>query len=365
MTVFIGRRSEGMSSKTTQVVHESESQRQHVRLQVAARAEIQGKFYQVRDMSSGGLRVQGIEKSLEPGTQTDIKLEVPFEGFALKLDMKVRAGKVDSKHKTLGLTFTALSESQISILNFILKSTMTGTVVTEGDIIHIAGRNNFVQRRQESADAQEKNKSPAALIRRITPTAALVLTGLVGLVLILGSIYKNVAVIASPRAVVEGNIIIARSTADGVFYSLVSEDMQEVSEGQFIGEIEISVISQTTNKPVQTKLIVQSPCDCQLIHQYARNGEFRAMGEPLFKLIPVASVPWISAMLKPEEALRLREDGKAHISIAGQDTYLKGHIKNIGFKPGDNSVAVVKVIPDENISASLISRPAFVEFRLH
>ncbi len=341
-----------------QLVHESETQRQHVRVLVPSSVEIEGAFYPVRDLSSGGICVQDIGKTYRRGQLLDMELTLPFEDFSLQLALQAEVEHCDGGKKVMGCRFTGLSDTRISILNFFLKSFMAGSVMSEGDLLNIVSRNNFAQRRKE-----ENPDGGKVLAWRSVPALLLVVSGALILLFVLGNLYERAFIIKSYQGLVKSEIVIARAGSDGQFHSLLpARGAETVSKGQPLAEIHGAALAENMLRPLPVTMTLKSPCDCYLIRQYVRDGEFRSLGEPLFKLIPIEAKPWISAKILPKDAQRLDLRGKADIRIAGEESFIEGRITDIDFENDDISAAIVRVQSDKSLPMNLIGRPAYVEF---
>ena len=75
----------------TQIVHEAEVHRQHVRLRIPIAVEIDGTRYAVDDWSMGGVGVASLITSRQPGERFPARLIFPLEDFeiALRLDCQM------------------------------------------------------------------------------------------------------------------------------------------------------------------------------------------------------------------------------------------------------------------------------------
>lgn len=54
-----------------EVVHESEAQRQHLRVQIPARVKVEGWSYPVADLSAGGMKIRDMDKIFQDGRSLD------------------------------------------------------------------------------------------------------------------------------------------------------------------------------------------------------------------------------------------------------------------------------------------------------
>ncbi|NCC20838.1 MAG: hypothetical protein EOM26_00075 [Alphaproteobacteria bacterium] len=341
------------------ITHESEAQRQHVRLQIPAKAEIAGNAYPVKDISSGGIRVEAAKPVVKKSGLADIRLIFPFAAFSMDLCVKGQAVHFDKDRKTAGFRFTELGQSQMSILNHIIKATMAGAMVTEGDVIHILSRDNFVNARNDNR--AKKKRGVFFFVRRAV--AMLLILGLGGLALafVAGNLYENNRVLKAYEGKVVSENVIVRSPAEGVFEPLIPPGTTQVAMNQPLGTIRRGGGLQNA-----AGVTLKSPCDCYIVERFVRPGEFRGMGESVFKMVPIESRPYISTTLPPEQALRLRLQDDANIRIAGEGTFIEGNVVGIETEQRLNEMmTTVQVRPSELLPIDVIGRPAYVEFLVY
>jgi len=343
------------------IVQESETQRQHVRVEIPARARIGSELFKVKNMSVGGISVYAGEE-ITKHVAGNIKILFPFNAYAFHLEIKAQFVDYDREKKIASLKFIELNASQASLINYILKSYMTGTLITEGDLISIAARDNTVKIKPHFDD---EDRSPKAVLKRVLPTAFIAMVGVAGLLFFAGNVYENSLVVKSYHGVVESEKIDVRSFAEGTVTVLIPDEAERVTKGQPLAIIERAhnvmrtglAASETSNE--QT---VYSPCDCYILLRHVQTGEFRAFGEPLFSLVPVESRLWVTALLEPEKSHHLRLQGDTNIRIAGESGFVVGHIMDISVDGLEKPYTKIRIKPEESLPLDLMGRPAYVEF---
>ena len=358
-----------MSDAAPQILHENEAQRQHIRVEIPAQATINGKDYEVHDVSVGGLRVKNVSGSFKKNQTFDCALTFPFEGFMLQVNIPCLVETYDSKEKTLGGKYSELTTAQLSILNLVIKSRMAGTLITESDLLHIAGRDNTVKFR---ADVNNDNTEKSKIKKNVT-LGLILLAGFLGLAFIIGNVYESVSVLKSYQGVVQTDTIISRANVDGEFKSLITEDIEQITKGQPLAEISSFAVAipETSegaeNPPIMTpvKTTIYSPCDCFVMHRFVNDGEFRALGESLFKLVPIDARAWVKATILPEDAQRLNFQDAAKIRIAGETTFIEGNVMNFNATNDDVPTIQVRVRPKTKLPNEFIGRPAYIEFMVY
>ncbi|MBU6234401.1 MAG: PilZ domain-containing protein [Alphaproteobacteria bacterium] len=395
-----------MKSATQQVVHESETQRQHVRIQIPARAELGGRTYMVKDLSVSGLSIEDVGATYIDGAQIDLTLNVPFESFSLNVALKAFVTHYDTNAKVLGAQFTNLSREQLSILNAIIQSYMSGVIIKEGDLLNVVARDNFVKIRKEIS--KEEKRDLGSLAKRAMPFLFMGVAAILGGFFVMGNVYEKMLVLKSYQAVVTSESIVLRASAPGIFKSAIADGTEKVTKGQVLGTLEVSgayvvpgataqaaapapaatpateatpsadgaVAADATAAPVVTPapvttkagttlVSIVSPCDCYMTKQYVQDGLFRDIGEAVFKLVPTDTKPNIKATISAEDVVRLNLRDKATMRVTGEEGVVVGTVQDIETLDANAASSIVTIRPERPLSYKLTDRPAYVEFYVH
>jgi mannuronan synthase len=347
-----------MSTQTTaseKIVHESEIHRHHIRIALPASAVVNGNTYKVSDLSSGGFSINS--KDTFPLEPLNVKLLFAFDSFSFHLDVNARLVYKD-KDKA-GFSFAALNARKISLLNYIIKSYLSGLIITEGDIINVASRNDFSKLREKPKSNDNTFKKGWT---KIVPVGALFLIGFTGLFLLFSNIYETAVIIKSPFGIVESETYTARAETNGIFHSLLAQGTRKVIKDQPLG-----VIKANSSLPDDAagNYILKSPCDCIIAQQQAKEGEFRALGEPLFELTPLSARPWVIANLTPDQMYRLKLQDSAYVRIIGESKFVEGNITEFLPPSFNKDFVQVKVKTKEPLPLEAVSRQAYVEFSVY
>jgi hypothetical protein len=335
-----------------QIVHESETQRQHVRLPLPAVVELGGKEYGVRDLSSGGVGVKDITGEYKRGQHVRLRLRLPFGSFSLDANLEAEVQHYNAKEKTLGCVFVNLSAEHIALLNHVLRAFMAGDIVASGDLLNVAARDNTAKVRNKTQNAAAPD------LKKQLP--GLVLIGALGLLIaafILGNLYTSLFVVKAGDAAIAGPVIDLTAPSDGIFHAKLDPGVSLTQPGQTIGAVGGNEI--------------KSPCNCYIVTQTAADGGYVAEGKRLITLIPVNAKPWISAEIDPQLASKIGPDTKATITVFGAKTEYTAHVISMESGlvsaeaqavPGAARPVVMKLAPDQKIPVDLTNRPATVVF---
>lgn len=388
-----------------QIVHESETQRQHVRVQIPARAEIASRTYMVKDLSVSGASIEGVDTPYIDGAQFNLTLTVPFESFSLNVSLKAFVTHYDAPSRLLGCQFTDLTREQLSILNSIIQSYMSGVIIKEGDLLNVVARDNFVKIRKELS--KEEARDIKSVAKRALPFLFMGLAAILGGFFVMGNVYEKMLVLKSYQASVQSESIVLRSSAPGIFKSAIAEGTEKVTKGQVLGTIEVSSFAaaasmpapvaaapvvapvvvappvETPSTPEATEesvvediepqagesaanvISIVSPCDCYFVRQYVADGLFRDVGEALFKLLPADTKPVIEAVVNAEDIVRVGMRDKANVRISGEEAIVVGVVQKIETADDKAAQSIVTIRPEKPISYKLVDRPAYVEFFVH
>lgn len=352
-------------STAAKIERESEPQRHHVRLQVPAIIVIGMEKYMTEDISAGGFCIRASREIFEKGLQ-DIKVYFPFQNFAFHLQLKAKPVYHNQILNTVGFTFPAIDSRQLSLLNLVIKSSLSGEIANDGQIMEVLKQNNV----------PKVDQYPHSKWSRFIPLGLIVLAGVTGLSLLAGSIYENTSIVKSYMAVIEADTYTVNAAGDGVYDSLLAAGAQKVTRGQEIAVLKpqssqpeaVSAAELTgetaDTPPVITKdsIVIKSPCDCVVYKSFAKDGEFQAMGKPLFELLPLKTNSWVTASVRPDQSHRLRLLDDAYVQVAGENKFIEGHITQFLPPVFETDTIQVRIKTTEPIPPELVGQPAYVEF---
>ncbi len=341
----------------TQVTHESETQRQYPRFSLPSRVFLNGKEYDVKNLSTGGIALFNVEKSFTPGKEISLDLKMPFSAFFLGITLSAEIQYYDAAEKTMGCRFINLGPEQTSFLNYALKSFIAGDIVTLENILNIASRNNFTKVRSQN------RKTTVSSFWSQLPGLSLVLAiGIVIITLIGGNLYNSVFIVKADNAAVMGPAIAVYAKTEGIYRSRLDPGLTIVQKKQVIGTV--------TPMGGGASIAVRSPCDCYIAKTYTTSGELISQSRKIMLLLPVGSKPWILAEIDPLQARKIKSDSLATISIFGSRTKYTGYVVSMespvsDVRVGGNKAILAKIIPDQTLPVDFVNRLAVVTFSLH
>ncbi len=128
-----------MAARDTQV------QRDFLRLKMPARVHLEGEAFPVRDLSPGGVGVEGIARNYGDAAEIPVRLLLPFDGVVLHFRLTGRVRHYDHASKVLGLQFVHLTPAQASILTQVVKAYVAGDMLNEDDILKWVSDDSFIK----------------------------------------------------------------------------------------------------------------------------------------------------------------------------------------------------------------------------
>ena len=327
-----------------QVVHEAEVHRQHVRLKIPIVVEIDGSRFTVEDWSMGGFGILAEMSSRQPGENFPARMIFPFEDFEVSLRIDCHMVYILEDSTRFGCKLVSMSRGQLSLFRYLVDAYLTGEMVSGGDILHIAGREN-------SADAREKplsftpyseEEGLGRKIKRVVGYGILLLAG-VGLAAAVGLGFQDrFLTVRSESAVIHAPMTRMRAPLAGIVRPIEAPPLLE--PGMAIARLDV------TGGP---GIFIESPCSCVLLEWISSPGGFVQQGEELAVLVSADAPLVVRAKVSFEDALKMQEGGLAEVIVPGRPGTVRGQIHSIDFKPnlGGTSTAgrstTVVVRPDE------------------
>lgn len=347
-----------MVGQASQIVHESETQRQFVRLQMPAQISFNNVRYSIKDLSSGGLGIFNLDPAPKKGEKLEFELILPFMDFALDITLKAEVIHADKKNKITGCRFVDVNQNQVSILNHVIKAFMAGDIVSGEEILNVVSRENFVNVRKHKQDEKE---SIAQKVKLYGIYGALALATVFLGFFIFNNILDRMFVVKSANGHVSAQIVQILAPSSGTFSSALPSGKASVTKGELIG-----VINNTTTS---TAVNVISPCDCFIKEKSVIESTYIIESSNLYSLVPQRAKITIESMVPMGDASRLRIGTSAVIRIAGSGMEIEGEVTNVMRSNEATAIgalpqSVVTIEPKEAITLDQVDRPAFVEFYL-
>lgn len=350
-----------MSSIEAKIVHESEVQRQYVRLQLPVELEVSGKRYLGEDWSSGGVALKWPADELRAGNELiregkNFKAVVlfKFDEFQINLPIELEVRNISVEKGRVGCRFVNLTSGQISLLQFIVNAYITGEIVRVGDLIGIVARNNFTGKRSLPS-ATEGLTGGQKFKRKLSKLFnwALVFGASGGLILYIGlGVWERNFIVTVDAATVMSETLLVESPKSGKLY------YQPIKPGTRVNKGMPLLMVETEKGNMES---VDSPCDCIVRERLNDNHAQVGTGDAVLRLMSTESEPYVQATLPYKKALRLNEGGAVMLGLSGFDHLVTGKILTIETGDDARHQTTLYIEPGEKLPVELIGGPAEVK----
>jgi mannuronan synthase len=340
---------DGKMSNTGNIVHEAESQRQHVRVQLPAKVEIDNNIYETKDWSVNSVCFKTPNASAFKERHVySINLLFSMDSFELVVPMSLEVRHVNAKEGTIGGEFENMTTRQISIMQHLVSAYVKGEITNVNDMIHVVGRNNMANPRKIPEAPQNMTRAERIKIKAQKMVIPVLATMLALYLMI--SAYEQAFIVSANSAVVSGNASVVRATSSGIV------SFKEIRSGDKVARGEAIVTITSDGNVVKG---IDSDCDCFVQEMVANSGDLVQSGDPLLKIVASNSPLYVEAKLNYEKAVNVTKGMKAYIIIAGMQ--IPATVRSISAQNSDTGISVAIIQPDTEIPSDFVGAPADVK----
>jgi len=379
-----------------QVVHESETQRQHPRVRIPATLRLpQGKgesSCRVIDISVGGCAFEA-PGSYAVGALEQGLLQLKVDALTLDLPVQLRVRNFDAATRRTGCSFENLKAGNLAVLHYLIGSHLSGEIANSGEMLATLSRDNYTRPRAtvETTPAL----SAGGRLRALVLTGVMFVAGLAAFTYAVSTLYAALFVMHANAAKIAASSFTIAMPRDGTFFNLIPSDGL-VKKGQPVGTFQAAMLDVMQNDPGSLHLTPQqlsdlmgetlkgtisSPCDCRVQSQYAMDAQYVNRNQPLVELVPQDAKPYVLARFHFDSIPKLSPGRSIDFHVGGESGDRRGTIRQLRLLPspanpaegggssdlrGLNGSAVisdviVEIEPDEPLPAQLVDRPVDVE----
>jgi alginate biosynthesis protein Alg44 len=331
-----------------QVVHEAEVHRQHIRLKIPIGVDIDGTAFTVDDWSMGGFGIQSEITSRQPGERFAVKLVFPFEEFDVTLRLDCQMVYILEDNTRFGCRFLGLSQGQLALFRYLVDAYLSGEIVSGGDILAVAGRDNAaaIRERGTGFNAYAEEDSWGRRLKRIAGYSLLGLAGLGLVVALVLGIQERFFTVRAETAVIETPVVRLRAPAPGIMAPLILPNL--LAPGTPVARIETA-----DGRFVR----IESPCDCVLYEWLIQPGQFAEQGEEVALLVAADQPLLVRAQVAFDRATRLTQGDLALIDVPGRPGQMRGQIERIDFRPSLRRADAGFAVESGRRFATVVIRP--------
>ncbi len=334
------------SAINSNIVHESEAQRQHVRVKLPGSiqfvADGRERKYRLLDISAGGFSFESAGEGYTVGeTYTGLLLfSVDNIGFTIAVAFEVAI----SKGVRFGCVFQDLGAGEIGALRQVLTTYLGGELVSVGDMLATLSRENTSPARV--AKSGGALRLPAR-IRALAGTGLALAIGIVAFGYTATRVYDIVIVTHAVAAKISAQTYTITMPRDGTFFSLLPADGR-LKKGQPIGSFQTGLLDVVAGVPGSfklspedlTQLIGQqlkgslgSPCDCLVKKVFVTDEQYVLRNQSVVELVPQDSRPYLLARFHYDEIGDIPVGRKVHFRLNGSDEKIEGRITELRVLP--------------------------------
>lgn len=298
--------------RNTNIVHESEVQRQYSRVRIPAIVTIDDHEYKVQDLSAGGFSLDNRSNKLAENKLYKGQLSIKIDGFDFCYPIGFNSLN-QQPNGNIGCTFQDVDKRFSSAIRYIITAFLSGELLSTGDVINTLSRENHTDSRNKK---QLQAASKSERIKSILGSLLFLGIGISALTFVALKLFGIYFVSSSQSARVVADTYTLEMPASGVLEPLLRDGVTAVTKGQLLATFSgVSLDVNIKNLPLETQNIlanslasingsgsISSPCDCQILSVYGIHGQFLPKGAPAFTLAAMNTPVYISASFSFKDA---------------------------------------------------------------
>lgn len=375
-----------MQANQLNVVHESEAQRRHSRLNIPGVLKINvnkdPKQFELLDLSASGFSVNDAAGELKQDGLIPGKISFNLDGVEFVIDVEFRAvGQGSKSSARVGCEFVDLGVKEISILRLIITKFLSGEIVAVNDVLATLSRDNFAKQRKVNPN---QALPLTGKIKAVAGTSFVFLLGVVAFLFILSNVYKNFFLANAIAAAVSIPSSSAIASREGFVAPLVKLG-EKVSVGQAIATIDSPLFEMMAPLASEAGLtegelrdalskrvsgVIESPCECVVVENLYEQGKYVQKGdESGLKLAAINALPEITALFESDDLASLQSGAEVNIKFGHGAEDKAGVISHVQLQralsdSGANNGVLVTIEPKEALPLDMLNRPVEVDLEL-
>lgn len=304
----------------TQIKHESEYYRQHVRYLIPAKLVFESQTIELHDWSVSGISIDDMPDNIGECQNNKAQLVFEFDFFSFVMPIDIERVRFDKETKSFAGKFANLTNAQLSLLHYVINAFISGEVVSAGDILSVSARDGFI----EKDFSKRLDQGLSAWQKTILGLKQFLSYGLFfGLIAGLlffsaNTLYQRLFIIESLSAKILAPITVLRAPDNGFFYNRIN-DASNLKPGLLMGIVKL-VGGGTAS--------VELPCICEVVETHAADGVFIEKGEPLFTLLPPKATLSVDAQIDFEDVRKIKIGDAASVRLT-DGSVLPGTVEKV------------------------------------
>lgn len=304
-----------MEEKKVRQVHESQEERQHVRvrLQGSLRLRMQSPvkgIFSLEDVSLAGLSFIAGQVNLTPGTLCHGEIVFRLGRANLSMPVSFKVIYQQDGIQRVGGQYTVIDQQNTDLLRLLISNYLAGELTELDDVIDNMKRENYVATRKNKQ--QPKSRTLWDRGRAICGSLLFFVAGLLAFLFVAWKLYQHAFLTRADDAWVSLPAKTVLMPENGYVQMLLPEGAARVEQGQPLLTVSSRLVARLNNgvvldglDPKQIRALIDaavfevtlnSPCDCEITELQVRDGEFVHKNSVLMKLVAPGGPATITAL---------------------------------------------------------------------
>lgn len=304
-----------MEEKKVRQVHESQEERQHVRvrLQGSLRLRMQSPvkgIFALEDVSLGGLSFVAGQVNLTPGTLCHGEIVFRLGRANLSMPVSFKVIYQEDGSQRVGGQYTVIDQQNTDLLRLLISNYLAGELTELDDVIDNMKRENYVATRKSKQPAAGRTRWDRG--RAMFGSVLFFVAGLLAFLVVAWKLYQHAFLTRADEAWVSlpGKTVLMPE--NGYVQLLIPEGANRVEQGQPLLTVSSRLVARLNNgvlldslDPKQIRALVDaavfdvtlnSPCDCEIAELLVKDGEFVHKESVLMTLVDASGTAAITAL---------------------------------------------------------------------
>jgi membrane fusion protein (multidrug efflux system) len=210
------------------VSFEANSKRRFHRVTVPLIVRLGEVSYKASNWSVGGFQIDDYQGELQPGTECDVTVLLPYSEFSVHLPIRARVARREGS--TLGCAFINLTPAQHAALHHLVEAALEGRLGDLGETLG-ALQMPLTSAEKKLVEDTETSNLQAMRMRLIPKTVLYVGSFTLLLAAILGVMYYLLSTVRVPDGVVLGNLVSVAVNSPGRISQIPVKEGRKVEAG--------------------------------------------------------------------------------------------------------------------------------------
>lgn len=328
------------SSSNSNIVHESDAQRQFVRVRLPAEIEFSIGAETLRrrllDVSSGGFSFDQGDRAFTVGDHYGGVISVDIDGIGFVINVRFDIRSVSTISHRVACVFQDIGPKEASALRLLITAFAGGELTTAGDMLATLSRANLVKARA----GRGGGLSVGGKLRALIGTMIALAVAIVAFGYSATKLYEIVFVTHAAAAKVAALTYTITMPRDGTWFALV-KDGDRLKKGQTLGSFQAALLDVVEGVPgsyqmtpeqlgqivgQQLKGSIASPCDCIVQKTYASDSQYILRNQSVLQLVEQDAEPYVLARFHYDQLKKIRVGQVVYFRIDGQTERIAGTI---------------------------------------